>query len=179
MTEANVETGKQIIPTISKVLKKYHFFFQHYLRNQSAKDRTVKLYRRPRSFMHPVWMRVSGLIFGHWCVSRVYKARLFFCSPLDSMKLWADSQVLLICIQPECRGSSACSWCQAVVHQGTRRHFYRDLCSSGLCERILMCAKGCENLAKGCRSNAWCIRGHWWNSRKTLLRVCSAPSSFL
>lgn len=119
MTEANVETGKQIIPTVSKVLKKCHFFFQHYLRNQSAKDRTVKLYRRPRPFMHPVWMRVSGLIFGHRCVSHVYKARLFFCSPLDSMKLCADSQVLLFCIQPECRGSSACSWSQG---SGTSRH---------------------------------------------------------
>lgn len=87
-----------------KVLKKKICFFQHCWRNPSAKDETVKLYRRPRSFMHPAWMRVSGLIWGgHRCIPCFYKGRLFI-SLQSPEKLCADAWLLLIWIQLNAEG---------------------------------------------------------------------------
>ena len=81
----------------------------------------MKLYRRPRSFTHPAWMRVSGLIWeGHICVTCVYKGRLF-CSLWSSVKLCADTQISLIWIQLNAEGllhiSEAGYW-----DWGTPRH---------------------------------------------------------
>lgn len=91
--------GRQTVPMFSNIEKKWHFFFQRCLRNPSAKDETVKLYRRPRYFMHPAWMRVSGLIWEeHICATCVYDGRLL-CSLLSSVKPCADVQVSLIWIQ--------------------------------------------------------------------------------
>lgn len=143
MIKTNAEAGKQFLHFLTS--KKWHFFFQHCLRNPSAKDETVKLYRRPRYFTHPAWMRVSGLIWEeHVCATCVYEGKLFR-SLLSSVKACADVQVSLIWIQlnAECLLVSE-GGCKTEIHQGTRSQICRALCSSGNYEGIFT---GCQNCA--------------------------------